>query len=45
MAKKKKKDKINGEGKAFIDNVWEDFAKTGAVGSYLLYKSLKDGWD
>ncbi len=45
MAKKNKKDIKSGKEKSFIDSVWEDFAKTGAVGSYLLYKSLKDGLD
>ncbi len=38
MANKKKTTK-----KSFIDSVWEDFAKTGAIGSYLLYRNLKDG--
>jgi len=40
MANKKKKEK-----KSFLDTVWEDFAKTGAIGTYLLYRNLKDGRD
>ena len=37
MAKKKNKKKD------VTDNVWEEFAKTGAVGVYLLYKRLNGG--
>jgi hypothetical protein len=35
MAKKKNKKKD------VTDNVWEEFAKTGAVGVYLLYRNIK----
>ena len=38
MAKKKSKKLTK---KDITDNVWEEFAKTGAVGTYLLYKNIK----
>ena len=37
MAKKNK-----GKKKDVTDNIWQEFAKTGAVGYYLLYKQLEE---
>lgn len=38
MGKKKKKV----TKKDITDNIWQQFAETGAVGCYLLYKTLEE---